>query len=314
MAVPVSKWWDAMRREFDALMANDISNAFLHGILDEEVFMEQPKGFLDTTQPDFVCRLHKSLYGLKQAPRAWFRRLSQQLIEYGFIESSVDSSLFLYGRAGLQIFFLVYVDDIIMTGSSMQTITEFIAQLGTQFQLKDLCNLSYFLGVQACNYSNGLHLRQGKYITDLLHKTDMAGAKPLSSPIVSGRKLTSQDGHLLTDPSKYRMIVGALQYCTISRSYISYIVNQLCQFMHSPREGHWTALKRVLRYLKGTVDYGLYYTPSVIELNAYCDSDWADNPDHRHSSSGYGIFLGKNLISWSAKKQNVVSRSSTSRV
>ncbi|KAF5475788.1 hypothetical protein F2P56_007558, partial [Juglans regia] len=139
----------------------------------------------------------------------------------------------------------------------------------------------------------------------------MAGAKPLSSPTVSGKKLTAHDGLLLKDPSQYRMAVGALQYCTISRPDISYIVNQLCQFMHCPREGHWTALKRVLRYLKGTVDYGLYYSPSSIELNAYCDSDWAGNPDDRRSSSGYGIFLGNNLVSWSAKKQSVVSRSST---
>lgn len=146
-----------------------------------------------------------------------------------------------------------------------------------------LIGLIHFLGVQGCHDINGLHLRQGKYITDLLHKTDLVGAKPFSQSTISSRKLTSQDGKLLTGLSKYRMIVGALQYCTISRPDISYVVIQLCQFMHSPCEGHWTALKLVLQYLKVTVDYGLYYTPLAIELNAYCDSDWAGNPDDEHS-------------------------------
>ncbi|XP_042958220.1 uncharacterized mitochondrial protein AtMg00810-like [Carya illinoinensis] len=227
------------------------------------------------------------------------------------MESSVDKSLFIYVKDGLQLFVLVYVDDIIITGSNKEAITRFIAQLGTKFHLKDLGSLNYFLGVQASRDSNGLHLRQSKHILDLLHKTGMAGAKPISSPSTFGKKLTAFDGDLLPDPSQYRMAVGALQYCTISRPDIAYIINQLCQFMHSPHEGHWTSLKRVLRYLKGTIDYGLYYTPSVTELHAFCDFDWAGNPDDRRSSSGYGIFLSNNLISWSAKKQSVVSRSST---
>ncbi|KAF5471906.1 hypothetical protein F2P56_008669 [Juglans regia] len=289
----------------------DISNAFLHGFLDEEVFMEQPQGFIDENYPDYVCRLHKSLYGLKQAPRAWFRRLSQYLLEYGFIESSADYSLFIYTNDSVKLYVLVYVDDILVTGSSKAAIASFILSLKDSFLVKDLGELSFFLGVQASHDSHGLHLGQTRYITDLLESTKMVGAKPLNCPSTSGPKLSSIEGELLSDPTEYRRVVGALQYCTISHPDIAYAVNQLCQFMHNPREPHWTAVKRVLRYLKGTIDYGLYFSPVAINLQAYCDSDWAGNPDDRRSTTGYGIFLGQNLIAWTAKKQPIVSKSST---
>lgn len=135
----------------------------------------------------------------------------------------------------MHIIVIVYMDNIIVTVSNLLAITQFIERLGTQFQLKDLGNLSYFLGVQACRNSYRLHLRQSKYIFDLLYKIDMARAKTLSSTTVVGKKLSNQDGNLRTDPSQYRMIVGALQYWSIFRPDISYIVNQLCQFLHNPR-------------------------------------------------------------------------------
>jgi hypothetical protein len=128
----------------------------------------------------------------------------------------------------------------------------------------------------------------------------MIGAKPLNCPSSSGPKLSFVTGNILPDPTDYRRVIGALQYCTITRPDIAYSVNQLCQFMHCPRDVHWKAVKRVLRYLKGTIDIGLYYVPGDIKLNAYCDSDWAGDPDDRRSTTGYGVFLGTNLISWSS--------------
>ena len=239
------------------------------------------------------------------------RRLSQQLVKFGFQELVNDYSLFTLHTNKVKIFVLIYVDDILVTGSDISKIDDLICNLQKIFHVKDLGSLSYFLGVEANRSSQGLHLRQTKYICDLLNRTKMVGAKPLASPTISGTKLSSMDGSLLQDPTDYRQIIGALQYCTLTRPDIAYAVNQLCQYMHQPRTSHWQAMKRVLRYLKGAVNHGLYYTPSSLELHAYCDSDWAGNPDDRRSTSGYGVFLGKNLVSWSSKKQNVVSRSST---
>jgi hypothetical protein len=289
----------------------DVSNAFLHGNLLEEVYMEQPQGFVDKRYPDFVCKLNKALYGLKQAPRAWFHRLTQALHNLGFIGSLVDTSLFVLHTSSVHIFVLIYVDDIIITGTDLPKINAIISDLQAEFKMKDLGALSYFLGIHVSRNNQGLYLNQAKYVLDLLHRVDMIGAKPYAAPCTSGKKLTKFDGDPLPDPSLYRHIVGALQYCTLTRPDIAYSVNQLCQFLHCPTTTHFQAAKRVLKYLKGTPDHGLLFTPGPIQLNAYCDSDWAGDPIDRRSTSGYGVFLGHCLLSWQAKKQPVVSRSST---
>jgi hypothetical protein len=289
----------------------NVSNAFLQGHLTETVYMEQPPGFIDKTHSHKVCKLNKAIYGLKQAPRAWYTRLSTFLLELGFHGSLVDTSLFVYLHGSIQIYMLVYVDDIIITGTHPNVISDIITKLQSEFPLKDLGPLSYFLGIQVTRDATGLHLCQTKYITELLHKTNMSGAKPSKSPCTSGSKLSRLDGEALTDPTSYRQVVGALQYCTLTRPEIAYSVNQLCQHMHAPSSTHWIAAKRVLRYLQGTTNHGLYYTKSPLQLNAFCDSDWAGCPDDRRSTTGFAVFLGDCLISWSAKKQAVVSRSST---
>jgi hypothetical protein len=275
------------------------------------VFMEQPQGFVDKEYPHYVCKLQKSLYGLKQAPRAWFNRLSSFLLELGFIASLVDPSLFLYHFGSIRLFLLIYVDDIILTGTHPTAISSLIVHLQTEFPLKDLGSLGFFLGIQATRTTSGLHLCQTKYISDSLHRVNMMGAKPSKSPCSSGAKLSKFDGTPLLDPTPYRHVVGALQYCTLTRPDIAFSVNQLCQHMHAPTSAHWTAAKCVLRYLKNYVDHGLIYTKGSLNLSAYCDFNWVGSPDDCWSTSGFEIFLGNCLVSWSAKKQTVVSRSST---
>jgi hypothetical protein len=289
----------------------DISNTFLHGYLEEEVLMEQPKGFEDPHFPEHVCLLHKSIYGLKQAPRAWFMRLSQALLELSFSNSAVDTSLFFYHYQSVHIFVLIYVDDILVSSNSPYVVSGLIGHLQLDFAVKDLGALSYFLGIQATRLPHDLFLTQSKYVTDLLCRTHMEGAKPASTPCTTARKLFQFDRDPLEDPRAYRHIVGALQYCTLTRPDIAYNVNQLCQFLHSPTTVHMVAAKRVLRYLKGTIDFGLRYSRGSLQLNGYCDSDWAGSPDDKKSTTGYGIYLGSCLISWAAKKQSVVAKSST---
>lgn len=146
----------------------DVSNTFLHGNLQEDVYMEQSRGFIDSDHLEYVCKLRKSLYGLKQAPRAWYDRLSQALLALGFQHSQVDFSLFLFDRDGVQLYFLLYVDDIVLTGTSRTAIFGLIRQLLKSFAMKDLGDLNYFLGIQVQRSSQGIHLRQSKYILDIL--------------------------------------------------------------------------------------------------------------------------------------------------
>jgi hypothetical protein len=208
------------------------------------------------------------------------------------------STLFMRHTTSLHVFVLIYVDDIIVIGSDMSSIEELITNLQREFNMKDLGNLLYFLGVHVLRDSHGLHPNQAKYILDLLDRTDMLGAKPYAAPCISGKKLTRFDGDPLSGPTSYRQVIGALQYCALTRPDIPYSVNQLCQFLQYPTTSHFTAAKMILRYLKGTADYGLYFTSGPLQLHAYCDSDWAGDPIDIRSTSGYSVFLGPSLISW----------------
>ncbi|KAJ4744580.1 polyprotein [Rhynchospora pubera] len=290
----------------------DVQNAFLHGDLQEKVYMLQPPGFIDKSNPDYVCLLHKSLYGLKQAPRAWFQKLSTSLINMGFSASNYDPSLFVSHVAHHTILVLVYVDDIIITGSDAQVVSNCISQLQQNFALKDLGPLHYFLGIEATHNKDGMHLTQTKYLLDLLTRLNMINAKPCATPMASGAVLSMDDAVLFDDPHLFRSVVGALQYATLTRPDLSFAVNKVSQYMHNPTINHWSAVKRILRYLCGTLNSGLFiHADSSFDLHAYSDADWAGSQDDRRSTSGFCIFLGKNIISWSAKKQPTVSRSST---
>ena len=185
-----------------------------------------------------VYKLHKAIFGLKQASRAWFTWLSNFLLELGFKGSLVDTSLFIYIHGTIQIYMLVYVDDILVIGTHPRVIYSIIAQHQFEFPLKDLGTLSFFLGIQVTRDALGLHAYQTKYIFELLHKTHMTEAKPSKTPCTSGSKLSKLDGDLLDDPTIYRQVVGALQYCTLTRLEIAYSVNQLCQHMHAPSSTH----------------------------------------------------------------------------
>ena len=290
----------------------DINDAFLQGTLTDNVYMAQPQGFIDQQKPHHVCRLRKAIYGLKQAPRAWYTELRTYLLTAGFTNSVMDTSLFFTDGTHTPIYVLVYVDDIIVTGPCSLTVSKFITNLAIRFSLKDLGDLDYFLGVEVQQCSHGLFLSQRKYIADLLDRAAMSDCKPVSSPLDINVKLTLGAGTALDNPTEYRTLVGGLQYLSLTRLDITFAVNKLSQFMHKPTTVHHQALKRLLRYLHGTLDLGLnIYSNSPLHLHAYSDADWAGDRDDFISTGGYIVYLGKNPISWNSKKQKSVARSST---
>ncbi|KAL6278174.1 hypothetical protein ACE6H2_021775 [Prunus campanulata] len=289
----------------------DVKNAFLHGILQEEVYMAQPPGFEDSHHPTLVCKLHKSLYGLKQAPRAWNDRFTSFLPPLGFQHTYSDSSLFVKQVDSGIVILLVYVDDIIITGSALSEIHKVIHSLTVEFEIIDLGDLHYFLGIQISHTNTGLFLSQSKYVQDLLTKTEMTEAKACDTPCLPYHRLLKDDGQPYGNPTLYRSIVGALQYLTFTRPDIAFSVHQVCQFLQNPMVTHFTAVKRILRYLKGTMHFGISYSRGTLNLTAFSDADWAGDPNDRRSTTGLVVFLGSNPVSWSSKKQQTVSRSST---
>ncbi|GJX63889.1 ribonuclease H-like domain-containing protein [Tanacetum coccineum] len=265
----------------------DVKNAFLHGDLSETVYMHQPPGFRDSVHPDYVCLLQRSLYGLKQAPRAWFQRFASYITRVGFSHSRCDSSLFIYRQRTDTAYLLLYVDDIVLTASSEILLQQIIRSLHQEFSMTDLGPLNYFL-----------------------NRAHMVNCNPSQTPIDTGSKLGS-DGDMVAGPTLYRSLVGSLQYLTFTRPDISYAVQQVCLYMHDPREPHFSTLKRILRYVRGTLDYGLQlFSSSTTDLVAYSDADWAGCPTIRRSTSGYCVFLDNNLLSWSSKRHPTLSRSS----
>ncbi|CAN6703654.1 unnamed protein product [Malus baccata var. baccata] len=255
----------------------DVNNAFLHGDLYEE----------------------------------WFIKLSSALKTAGFHQSWSDYSLFVRNRQGSFMALLVYVDDMILAGNNFREIEETKLFLSQHFKLKDLGKIKYFLGIEVARSKQGIALCQRKYALEILEDAGFLGAKPSRLPMEPNLSLTQTEGTLLHDPSSYRRLVGRPIYLTITRPDQTYVVNMLSQFMDKPRQPHLDAVHKVLRYIKQSPGQGILL-PSIgsLQLQAFCDADWARCKDTRRSITGYCIFLGQAPISWKTKKQITISRSS----
>ncbi|XP_071680010.1 uncharacterized protein [Lolium perenne] len=245
------------------------------------------------------------------APRAWYQRMAGFLQQQGFQSTRSDASLFVYHQGAATAYLLLYVDDIIPTASSTALLQQITAQLSAEFALKDLGALHYFLGIEVVRTATGFFLHQQKYAHDQLERAGMLNCKPASTPVDTKAKVSAVEGSPVSDAAFYRFVVGGLQYLTLTRPYLQYVVQQVCLHMHAPRDTHWALVKRILRYIRGTMSMGLTLTASSdTSLVAYSDADWAGCPDTRHSTSGYCVYLGPSLILWSSKRQPTVSRSS----
>lgn len=291
----------------------DVTNAFLHGDLHEDVYMRLPPGlaqftgkpFPESVSVQWVCKLIKSLYGLRQSPRMWYLKLSNTLAVFGLVQCTTDHSLFTLHKDGQFVVVLVYVDDLMITGSSSSLIAQVQAFLKTKFNIKDLGHMKYFLGLEIARSDAGIYLHQHKYCLDIWKDTGMLAAKPSLIPIEQNHNLQKSTYLPLTgsDIKLFRRLVRRLIYLTITRPDLSYAVHTLAQFIAKPLQDHLEAAYRVVRYLKNAPAHGLLFpAKNDLKLQAYCDADWGGCLDTRCSLTGYCIMLGSALVSWKCKK------------
>ncbi|KAL2242589.1 UNVERIFIED_CONTAM: Retrovirus-related Pol polyprotein from transposon RE1 [Sesamum indicum] len=301
LAVAAAKGW--------LLHHLDVNNAFLHGNLNEDIYMQPPEGY---SVPDGkVCRLKKSLYGLKQASRQWNEEFTEKIKALGFIQSKHDYCLFTKGANNDFVALLVYVDDILVTAVSMNSIQEVKLYLNELFTIKDLGEAKYFLGLELARSEQGIVVTQNKYALDIITDIGLQGGKTVSTPLPANFKFAAESEGALQDPSRYRRLVGRLLYLGFTRPEISYATQQLSQHIQHPCKEHWNAAMYLIRYLRGTHSSGLFFpVNNDFKLRAYSDADWASCQLTRRSTTGYCIMLGSSPVSWKTKKQNTVSRSS----
>ncbi|KAJ0588916.1 putative RNA-directed DNA polymerase [Helianthus annuus] len=234
----------------------DVNNAFLHGDLNEEVYMKIPQGFSKENETR-VCRLRKSIYGLKQASRNWYHKFTTFLIGLAFKQSKANHSLFLYKKNGSFVAILIYVDDVIIVGNDNWKIQETKNHLDNQFSIKNLSSLKYFLGIEVAKTSEGLVLSQRKFTLDILEDGGMLRCRPSTFPIEPNLKLDKGEDDPRVDANSYRRMVGRLLYLQATRPDIAYALNVLSQFVADPRQKHLEAANRVLTYLKATPGQGI---------------------------------------------------------
>ena len=298
----------------------DVKTAFLNGDLDEEIYMVQPPGYVSMFKKE-VCRLNKSLYGLKQSPRCWNIKIHEFLIEEQFKQNPLEHCIYMFQCSEYILIVVVYVDDLLITGNSITRVEQFKIKLSQRFEMSDLGELSYFLGMEfkRDRETRRMHITQQKYTLEMLEKYNMVDSKPLSTPQDMSVKLSKTMSPATAEEIEemssvpYRNAVGSLIYLMVAtRPDIATAVGECSRFMESPGRQHWTAVKRIFKYLKGTWNYGLVYEANDEKaIVGYSDADWAGCIDDRKSVSGYVFQMCKGSVTWCCKKQATVALSTT---
>ncbi|GJR84459.1 retrovirus-related pol polyprotein from transposon TNT 1-94, partial [Tanacetum coccineum] len=288
----------------------DVKTAFLHGTLKEDVYVCQPEGFIDADHPSHVYKLKKALYGLKQAPRAWYDELSKFLLQNHFFKGTIDPTLFIRRFDDDILVVQVYVDDIIF-GSTHPRYTQLFSDLmKSRFEMSMMGEMTFFLGLQVNQSPRGIFINQSIYVLEILKKYGMESCDPVGTPMEIKDKLDLDQNGSLVDATKYRSMIGALMYLTSSRPDIVHATCLCARYQAKPTEKHLKEVKRIFRYLRGTVNMGLWYTKdSGFELTGFSDADYAGCKDTFKSTSGGAQFLGEKLVSWSSKKQDYTTLS-----
>jgi len=285
----------------------DVKIAFLNGDLFEDVYMDQPDGFVESGKRHMVCKLRKSIYGLKQASRQWYLKFDNVVTSLGFKENAVDQCIYLKASGRKFIILVLYVDDILLTSNDVDFLCDTKQMLTTHFDMKSLGNASFVLGIEIHRHrTHGiLGLSQKGYIERVFDRFNMKSCKPCTTPIQKGEKLSKSqcpkddDGTAKMDKAPFAFTVGSLMYAQVcTHPNIAFVVNVLGRYLSNPGLPHWQAAKRVMRYLQGTKDYMLTFRRSdCLELTGYSDSDYGGCPDDFKSTSGCIFMLAEGAVS-----------------
>jgi hypothetical protein len=289
----------------------DVKSAFLNGDLKEDVYVMQPLGFKVKGKEDMVYKLHKALYGLRQAPRAWNTKLDITLKELGFTRCIHDQAVYKVRKQNSILIVGVYVDDLIVTGSHESMINEFKRCMKSVFDMSDLGKLSYYLGIQVEQQNDGIVLKQESYAWKILKMAGMQDCNEAKWPMDPKLQLTKDEKGREVDATEYRKIIGCLRYLIHTRPDLSFSVGVASRFMQTPKESHVSAVKQILRYLKGTTNFGLKYCKGGDgKLVGYSDSSYGTDVEDRTGTTGMAFYYSGNLITWASQKQHTVALSS----
>ena len=254
----------------------DVKSAFLNGEIKEEVYLHQLEGFIKKGKEGYVLRLRKALYGLKQAPRAWNYKLDDTLRSMGFTKSVNDQAVYTSSFREDRILVGVYVDDLIITGSNTQRIEEFKSSMKTKFEMTDFGLLNSYLGIEVIQGKSDIRLCQTNYALKILEEFNMKGCNSAKTPMECQLRLNREGEGEEVESTYFRKLIGCLRFLTLTRHDLIFSVSYLSRFMSKPYSNHMAAAKRILRYIKGTSDYGLVYgKDKECRLLGYCDSDYA---------------------------------------
>jgi hypothetical protein len=298
----------------------DVKTAFLNGELEEDVYMDQPPGFVQEGQAHLVCKLKKSLYGLKQSPRAWYEDFHAFFTSEGFTRSMADHSLYIKQTRDYFMAVVIYVDDVILLVSGMLMMRKLKGSLEEKYDMSDLGELHFFIGVhfERDRAALTITMHQRSYIESVLQRFGMEDCKPIGTPLdakaplvkLGDEEFQEHEEGMLDIP--YKESVGCLMYAMVAtRADLAFAVSVVSQFMSKPGPMHWAAVKRIMRYLKGTMELKLTLGGKDISLQGYCDADWGGDASTRKSTTGYVFFLGVGAISWNSKRQPTVALSTT---
>ena len=288
----------------------DVKSAFVNGYLEEEIFVEQPEGFYVNGKKDKVYLLKKALYGLKQAPRAWYSRIDAYLLTLGCQKSQSEFTLYIKKIKEDNLIVSLYVDNLLVTGNNVGLVNEFKVEMKQVLEMTDLGEMTYFLGIEVHQQQHDIFICQKKYAKEILKKFRMEECKPTSTLMNQKEKFCKENGAEKANEGLFRSMIGCLMYLTSTRPDIMYVVSLLSRYMHCASKNNFQAAKRVLRYVKGTIDYGIKFSQvKNFVLHGYSDSDWTGCVDDMQSTSGYCFSFGSGIFSWSSKKQEVVAQS-----